>query len=212
MRNGLVFILFVLSISSCVQTKKMIYMQDLKNEALLVDSSELIPYDVKEYRMQINDVVDINMRTTSEELNILLKEDDGRNQMRNMDGLTSGDVFFLSGYTIDQDGMVNLPLIGELKLVGLNLKEAQSLIETELEKYVTKGNYYVRVRLGGVRYGALGEFVEPGKYTILQNRVTIFEAIANAGDMTNVANRSEVLLIRQYPEGAMRCWNLRESR
>ena len=55
--------------------------------------------------------------------------------------------------------------------------------------------------LGGIRYGAIGEFNRPGKYTILQNRLTIFEAIANAGDMTSLAKRDEVQLMRQYPDG-----------
>ena len=84
----------------------------------------------------------------------------------------------------------------------MNVKEAKQAIEERMERYINKDNYYVRVRLGGIRYGALGEFNRPGKYTILQNRVTIFEAIANAGDMTTLAKRSEVVLVRQYPEGS----------
>jgi polysaccharide export outer membrane protein len=41
-----------------------------------------------------------------------------------------------------------------------------------------------------------------GKHNILQNRVTIFEAIANAGDLTELAKRNELVLVRQYPEGS----------
>jgi len=48
----------------------------------------------------------------------------------------------------------------------------------------------------------LGEFNQSGKYTILQNRVTIFEAIAFAGDLSRLAKRDEVLLVRQYPDGS----------
>ena len=84
----------------------------------------------------------------------------------------------------------------------MNVKEAKLAIEEKMENYINKDNYYIRVRLGGIRYSALGEFNRPGKYTLLQNRVTIFEAIANAGDMTSLAKRSEVLLIRQYPDGS----------
>lgn len=202
MRTLLFSIAILLTFSNCVRTKKMIYMQDLKKSEAVLGSSKLVPYEVQEYRMQINDVVDVSIRTTSKELNELLTENNSRSQARNFDGINSGDIFFLSGYTIDADGLVDLPLIGELRLVGLNIKEAKEIIERRLENYVTEGNYYVRVRLGGVRYAALGEFGDPGKFTVLQNRVTIFEAIANAGEMTTVANRAEVLIIRQYPEGA----------
>ena len=119
-----------------------------------------------------------------------------------MGGLNSGDAFFMNGYALDDDGVVDLPLIGEVKLIGMNVKESKSLIEEKLKKYVTENNYFVRVRLGGIRYSALGEFTRPGKFTILQNRVTIFEAIANAGDMTATAKREEIIIVRQYPEGS----------
>jgi polysaccharide export outer membrane protein len=92
-------------------------------------------------------------------------------------------------------------LIGKLRLEGLKTEEAKILIEQKVESFVKRGEYFVRVRLGGIRYSALGEFNSSGKYTILQNRVTIFEAIANAGDLNTVAKRDEILLIRQYPEG-----------
>lgn len=176
-------------------------MQDQDKNSPVSQSSELRPYDVEEYHFQINDVVDVTMKTTSVELNEMLNIKDNSTQLRSMDGLTSGDAFFLTGYTIDNDGLVELPLVGPIKLVGMNVKQAKEAIEERLVKYVNKENLYVRVRLGGIRYSAIGEFNRPGKFTILQNRLTIFEAIANAGDMTSAAKRSEIVLIRQYPDG-----------
>jgi polysaccharide export outer membrane protein len=82
------------------------------------------------------------------------------------------------------------------------LETAKTTVENELKKYVRDEDYFVRVRLGGIRFSALGEFARPGKYTVLQNRVTIFEAIATAGDLTVVAKRDNIMLIRQYPEGS----------
>jgi len=185
----------------CIPNRKIVYMQNRPDDEVLSKSGELVPYDVDEYRIQYNDVVDVTMKTTSAELNEMLKIDGSQNQIRNMEGLNSGDAFFLNGYTIDNDGFLNLPLVGNVKLVGMNVKEAQNTIEGELEEYVREDNFYVRVRLGGIRYSALGEFNRPGKYTVLQNRLTIFEAIANAGDMTTTARRTSVRLMRQYPDG-----------
>lgn len=177
-------------------------MQNLNQKAVIAKSGELIPYEVDEYRLQFNDVIDVTMKTTSVELNEILNVNDSENQIRNMGGLNSGDAFFLSGYSVDNEGFVNLPLVGEIKLLGMNVKEVKFAIEEKLKKYIREDNFYVRVRLGGIPYSALGEFNRPGKFTILQNRVTIFEAIANAGDMTTTAKRSKVHLVRQYPEGA----------
>ncbi|MEX2232411.1 MAG: polysaccharide biosynthesis/export family protein [Cyclobacteriaceae bacterium] len=176
-------------------------MQNLDQNASVSRSGELIPYQIDEYRLQLNDVIDVTVKTTSAELNEILKVNDSESHIRNMGGLNSGDAFFLNGYSIDNDGLVNLPLIGEIKLLGMNVKEAKLAIEEHLKEYVREDNFYVRVRLGGIRYSALGEFNRPGKFTILQNQVTIFEAIANAGDMTTVAKRETIRLVRQYPDG-----------
>jgi polysaccharide export outer membrane protein len=82
----------------------------------------------------------------------------------------------------------------------MTLEEVRILVENEIKTYVTS-EIFVRVKLGGIRFSSLGEFRRPGKYVVLQDRLTIFEAIAQAGDMTTVAKRDEILLIRQYPEG-----------
>ena len=79
---------------------------------------------------------------------------------------------------------------------------AKIIVEKEVEKYILQGEFFVRVRLGGIRFSALGEFNKSGKYTILQNRVTIFEAIAFAGDLNRTAKRDEIILVRQYPDGS----------
>ena len=200
-RNLVILGIICVYFSSCIPTRKLTYMKDYKTDAV-GEAGELIPYDIEKYNLQYNDIVDITMRTTSVELNEILTDIHAENQIRNLTLFNSGDIFFLTGYTVDDEGYVDLPLVGEVKIVGMNVKEAKLVIEEKMEKYVNKDNYFVRVRLGGIRYAALGEFNRPGKYTILQNRVTIFEAMANAGDMTTLAKRREVLIIRQYPDGS----------
>ena len=198
------FLFFAYLSSSCISNKKMIYMQEFPKNSPAVIEGKLVPHEVDGYLLQFNDIVDINIKTTSPELNEILNVGSSEGQLRNLSGgaLEGGDIFFLNGFSLDDDGIVELPLIGEVKLVGLSTKEAKLVIEEKLKQYITKDNYYVRIRLGGIRYSALGEFNRPGKFTILQNRVTIFEAIANAGELTQVAKRNWVNLIRQYPEGS----------
>lgn len=200
----IVFFFIGFSFSSCISNKKLIYLQEFPDKAPVAIQGELVRHEIDEYLLQFNDIVDITLKTTSPELNEILDVTSGQNQMRNLSGgaLEGGDVFFLNGFSLDEDGIVELPLIGEVKLVGLSTKEAKGAIEEKLEEYISRDNFYVRVRLGGIRYSALGEFNRPGKFTILQNRVTIFEAIANAGELTPVAKRNWVNLIRQYPEGS----------
>jgi polysaccharide export outer membrane protein len=82
-------------------------------------------------------------------------------------------------------------------VTGLNLSQAKVAIEEKLDKYF-KGAY-VSVQLGGIRFSILGEVRAPGKYVVLQNRLTILEALATAGDLTPVANRKKIKILRQLP-------------
>ncbi|EKB47589.1 polysaccharide biosynthesis/export family protein [Cecembia lonarensis] len=174
------------------------------SESPLKYASEMLPYDVEEYKLQYNDIVDINIRTSSKELNELFNEFSMGNVQGNMmmqGAMGGGDAFFMTGFNLDERGIVELPLLGEIKLSGLTLQEAKMLIEERMVEFVNREDLFVRVRLGGIRYSALGEFRMPGKHNILQNRVTIFEAIAKAGDLTEVAKRDDLVLVRQYPGG-----------
>lgn len=202
------FLLIVIGLSfSCISNKRVVYMQDLPQNQAAYTLGELVKSKFEEYLLQYNDVVDITIKTSDPLLNQMLDINSGgagNMSARMMGGgvLTGGDIFYLTGYTLNDDGIVELPILGDLKLVGLNTEQAKVVIENELRKYVRDEENFVRVRLGGIRYSALGEFARPGKYTLLQNRVTIFEAIANAGDLTVVAKRDDIMLIRQYPDGS----------
>lgn len=189
---------------SCISNKKLIYMQDLGADSEpLISSSDRIPYNSEEYLLQANDIVEINIKTTSPEMNLLFDMTNGDNANAGMmGGQNGGDVFFMNGYSLDENGIVELPLIGEVNLQGFNLKEAKTIIEMAVSQFVKKDEYFVRVRLGGIRFSALGEFNMPGKQTILQNRATIFDAIAVAGDLNVLAKRDEIVLVRQYPDGS----------
>ena len=199
-------ILFTFLYTSCVSNKRIVYMQEMEaDQSPLIYASELLPYETEEYLLQYNDIVDISIKTSSKELNELFSVFEMGNAQGNMmmqGGRAGGDIFFMTGYTLDDRGMVELPLLGEIKLSGMSTQEAKGLVENEMVRFVNKEDLFVRVRLGGIRYSALGEFRVAGKHNILQNRVTIFEAIANAGDLTELAKRNELVLVRQYPEGS----------
>ncbi|EIM77249.1 polysaccharide export protein [Nitritalea halalkaliphila LW7] len=180
------------------------YLQDLGDAFPLVTESPLLENKAESYQLQYNDVVDIQIQTTSEELNMIFGVSAAQAQaaMAGVQGANQGgDIFFLQGYTIDEEGNIDLPLIGSVSLLNLTIPEAKEKIEGLMMEYIRKEDLYVRVRLGGIRFATLGEFFRNGNHTILANQVNIYQAIAHAGDMTPIAKRDEVVLIRQYPEG-----------
>lgn len=193
------FLILFAGLASCVSNEKIIYLQNLEGKKP-ISEGELIAYEIPEYKLQYNDIIDVNIQTVDE----LLKDGFTPKAMQNPQMMqlaqTGGDVYYMTGYTVDKNGNIRLPIIGEVAVKDKSVEEAREAIEAALRSYITS-EVYVKVKLGGIRYSALGEFRRPGKFTILQDRMTIFEAIANAGDLSNIAKRDEVLLIRQYPEG-----------
>lgn len=196
-------ILFVISaFSSCVSNEKIMYYQNLEGNKVIQDG-ELISYELPEYRLQYNDIIDIQIQTVEQILENGLTskiQNEANNAVFGQIAQSGGDIYYMTGYTIDKNGLIRMPLLGEIRVNDMTLDEIRVLVENELKKYVTS-EIFVRVKLGGIRFSTLGEFRRPGKYVVLQDRLTIFEAIAQAGDMTTVAKRDQIILVRQYPEG-----------
>lgn len=184
--------------AGCVSNERIVYLQNLEDKKVIADG-ELIEYDIPDYRLQYNDIIDINVQTAEDMIkNGFNNKSAGSTTQQNAQG--GGDVYYMTGYTVDKMGNVRIPIVGLVSVKDKTIDEARLEIEEKLKVYVTS-ELYVTVKLGGIRYAALGEFQSPGKFVVLQDRMTIFEAIANAGDLTTIAKRDEILLIRQYPEG-----------
>ncbi|MCH6233077.1 polysaccharide biosynthesis/export family protein [Aquiflexum sp. AIY15W] len=199
---SLLVMVFMLSFSSCVSNKKIMYYQNLEGNQVIQDG-ELISYELPEYRLQYNDIIDIQIQTIEQILEKGLTskiQNEANNAVFGQIAQSGGDIYYMTGYTIDKNGFIRMPLLGEIQVNDMTLDEIRILVEKELKKYVTS-EIFVRVKLGGIRFSTLGEFRRPGKYVVLQDRLTIFEAIAQAGDMTTVAKRDQILLVRQYPDG-----------
>ena len=188
----------IIAMQACVPKKKMVYLQTNANEK--IDSTQVFDYHVEKYKLQVNDILDVQVRSLAKEANEAFGNGSSSSgQAVNATSNSGGDLYYITGYSINDYGYVDLPIIGEVKVLGLTIPEAKDEIEKSVKRYFSK--FYLMVKLGGIRYSALGEFNRPGKYVLLQNQATIFEAIANAGDLTTVAQRDQVTLIRQYPDG-----------
>jgi len=192
----LLFVVGVIGIAftSCVPKKKMVYLQS-ENDS----PDSVFLYERIDYKLQVNDIIDVKIVSLDDEVNKVFNSSTGGNMSQVAQTANLGDLYYITGYNIDDSGNVYLPIVGAVNVVNKTLKEAQNAIEKKVDRYFSK--YFLAVKLGGIRFSALGEFKRPGKYTILQNQATIFEAVALAGDLLMVASRHDVKIIRQYPEG-----------
>lgn len=113
----------------------------------------------------------------------------------------------LQQYLVNNDGLIDFPVIGRLKVGGLTKNEAEDLIREQLKPYL-KEVPIVTVRMANYKISVLGEVIRPGTFTVSNEKVNILEALAMAGDMTVYGVRDNVKLIREDEHGKREIINL----
>ncbi len=106
----------------------------------------------------------------------------------------------LQKYLVDNDGYIDFPIIGELSVGGLTKGETEDLIVDKLKAYL-KETPIVSVRMTNYNISVLGEVTRPGTFTVDNEKVSILEALAMAGDMTVYGQRHNIKLVREDKKG-----------
>ncbi|MDC1198232.1 polysaccharide export protein, partial [Algibacter sp.] len=99
-------------------------------------------------------------------------------------------------YLIDNEGNIDYPVLGKIKLLGLSVQEAQELFKDKLALYLK--DPIVNIRILNFRISVLGEVGSPGMYEVSGERITILEALALAGDLTIKGQRENILVVRDF--------------
>lgn len=101
----------------------------------------------------------------------------------------------VQSYIVDKDGYINFPVLGTLHLAGLTKSEAVSLLTDTLAPLLRKP--IVNIRFMNWHVTVMGEVNRPGRYAVTDERITILDALAMAGDMTVYGQRDNILLTRE---------------
>lgn len=181
--------------TSCISTKQLTYMQNSENGL----NEMILNKQVLPYKVQIGDALSIRVKALDQALVGMFNPIASEN---NVDA-TSEKSLYYDGFIIDNRGEVNIPTLGKVNILNLTLLEIKQKIETKLldEYFKEEANIFVTVKLGGIKFTTYGEIGNAGTKVILQQRVNIFEAIANSGDIPIEGNKKDVLIIRPYPGG-----------
>ena len=191
------FVAFLVAVclTSCVPVENLIYLQPDGDT-----TKEVFEHDIQEYKLQINDILDVKISSLNPEVNAIFNASSmGTMQVAQASAQTGGDLYYITGYSVTAEGYIDIPFVGKVDVEGLTLSEAHKAVDERVRELFT--NYHLQVKMGGILFTALGEFNRPVKHVVMQNQVTIFEAIALGGDLSLVGNREQVKLIRQHPEG-----------
>lgn len=163
----------------CVPYRKTILLRDKNSQY-----KDTIPTSLKYYRLGVNDILSIQIssfnKSVSEFYN--LKNDGG-----------------IGGFLIHENGYVHIPQLDSMFVLGKTVPEVEGMISIKLKEQIN--DPYVVVRLVNFKIIFLGEIGRPGVIQVQENSINILEALALAGNITEMGNNSEVKLVRKKDNG-----------
>lgn len=180
-------------LDSCVTNRKyqMLQYNDV-NKSDLKKDSVFRTYQVEkfDYKIQTNDIVSVRFESlTAKEYDFLSTQ----TLTPNMNLQVGGALLF--GDLVDENGEIPFPVVGKTKIAGMTVFQAQDFLQKLADKYLESPN--VKVRLLNYRITFLGEVNREGVVSINNNRVNMLEAIALAGGLTDLADKTDIKIIRQ---------------
>ncbi len=174
----------------CNSTKEVAYLQNLdlsKNETISASKGITIqPKDILTIMVNCKDpelAAMFNLPVVSYQTNSEIMSRSGSQQTL--------------GYAVDENGEINMPVLGKLKVAGMTRWEVQEKIKSELKSRDLLKDMVVTVEFRNFKISVLGEVKTPGSYSVSGDKVTVLEAISMAGDLTIYGLRDNVYVIRE---------------
>ena len=184
----LLFIL--LTGTSCISSKKMIYLQGVDS---LANPAQVIQQD---YELRIKPDDQLYIMVSSKEPELLAPF--ANTQI--LGSSTSGggtNIQETTGVQVDKNGKIDVPVLGEIQAAGLTRLQ----LADEIKKRLEEGQYIkdpaVSVRIKGLKISVMGEVSNPGVHEMAGDRITLLEALSMAGDLTPTAKRTNILVLRE---------------
>lgn len=201
MKKIFLLLLIPLFIGGCSSYKKSIY---LRNDEVLEKAQQNNKQYV--YRVMPKDELTITVSTSDPASSVPFyrKIGQGKDQASSAQGMNNAK---LLDYLVDNEGNIDYPVLGKLHVAGLTTRECEALIRKELQQYLNEV-LPVTVRTSNYKISVLGEVKSPGTYTVSDERINIFQALALAGDMTVFSVRDDVQLLREDSLGNRRVLHL----
>ena len=178
-------------LASCTSYKHALY---LRNDKAL--QASLQEGRLPEYHVMPKDELTIVVSTSDPEASAPFYRKIGQSKLQASNVGQAYDNAKLLDYLVDSEGYIDYPILGRLHVMGLTTHECEDLIRQKLQPYLNEVPN-VTVRALNYTVSVLGEVNKPGTYSVSDERVTIFEALAQAGDMTLFARRNDVQLLRE---------------
>ena len=179
--------------SGCISRKNLNYFQDIEVVDTMTKALKKAQRRrIEQIRIQPFDILDIKVSSADPKTNQLFNNLGGQ-RGGNQQGARIAGSYGL-GFSVEKNGNVNLPLLGEVNVLNLTIPQAEKLIQERLSEYVR--DPYVQIKFLNYKIFVLGEVRQPGLVTINNESATIMEAISKAGGLGLFARRENVRVFR----------------
>ena len=193
----LFFAIVGFALSSCVTARKVNYMQ--KPDKEIPSYADTLSFE--DYELRIGDRLYVHVYSLNEEV-MKMYNAGGSNastMRQQMNQGSMGGSYDLYTYLVHEDGNIDFPTIGKVFVQGKTTREVRKELEkrlgTLLQELPGYSTISVEVNVVNRSFSIIG--AQSGRYMINKEKMTIFEALAMAGDMKEFNSRKEVKLVRE---------------
>ena len=191
--------ILVLMLASCQSVKDFSYFQDTKHGEVTGIANAMETVKIKPF-----DKISILVTCKDPQLSAMYNLVSTNTRLGETSTYVGGGQGYVSYYTVDKDGYVDMPILGKMKVEGLSRLE----IAAEVKKKVTTSEQGVKdatvvVEYADLHVGVLGEVRNAGAVSIDRDQFTILNALEKAGDLTQFGNRKNVKVFRRNGDNIM---------
>lgn len=183
--NIILLLLIVFTQTSCVSNKHLTYFRGLNDTSFNLATNNFEP------TIQKGDILYIGVTSANPaEASVF----NSSNSIVQSGAVNSMQLNTTPGQLITEDGNIKLPQIGEIKALGKTTKQLATEVQTAISLYLK--DPLVTVRYMNFRVTVLGEVAKPGVINVTNERISVLEALGQAGDLTPYSKRENILIIR----------------
>ena len=176
-------------LGSCEMNRQLAYFSSNRDTTLVVNQKDFEPI------IQTGDILFIAVTSLDPASSAVFNFSVSGTSMGPGTGMTQLPQNTTLGILVNTDGSIDMPKIGKVMVQGKTKQQVREFLTTALMPYLKEP--VVTVRFMNYRVTVLGEVNRPGTIPILNERVSILEALGLAGDLSMYGNRNNILLIHE---------------
>ena len=191
MKRLIPLIALILLAAGCSTQKELSYLNNLYE----LGGENYFPMDVPDYKVQARDILYVSVKAQTPEGTLTEVLSD--RSSTNANYIANEGSAYMLGYSVDPQGNVTLPLIGDITVAGMTIYEIRDLFQQKIDSLFRHA--YVEVRLMSYKFTVIGEVRMPGTFINYNDQLTVLEAIGRAGGISETGTKEKILVIR--PKG-----------